>query len=215
MPPLPDTPTGVVQITHDCAGINFRLELAYAGTAPTTAVLAAIATAARAQFALDLAGLMSSNYNMIQTTARDLAHRATPPGIDTTTVAGARAGTPAPLSVCALVNFTVNRSYRGSKPKVWLPFGTDTDILNQTTWTNAFTSSVTTFWGAYITGLAGQAFSGTTLGGQVCVSYFGPPTVPATHGAKRLVSTQRAVPLVQTVTSHITRAVFGSQRRRL
>lgn len=216
MAPLPPTPSGVLRIAHDVAGITFRWEMAYTGPSPTSAQLATIATAARTSYGTNLKSLCSAGYSLIGTTATDLQSPSTPVGLDATVVAGTRTGTNAPLNVTALVNFGVNRRYRGSKPKVWLPFGTDTDIGSNTSWNTTFLTACNAGWNAYVGQLSGSSFGSTILTNQVCVSYFsGKVANPNPNSRLRFVPNPRATPLVQTVTSVSTRTIFGSQRRRL
>ena len=216
MAPLPPTPSGVIRITHDVAGIVFRWEIGYTGGPPSTANLNSIATAARTAYSNQLKALCSSGYSMILTQAYDLQTPATPIGQDATAVAGTRAGTAAPLNVTALLNFQVNRRYRGSKPKVWLPFGTDTDIASNIAWATTFTTAVDTAWAAYVAALSGTSYGTTSLTNQVCVSYYSGKTKnPNPSGRLQYVPTPRGTPLVQQVTGVSCRTVFGSQRRRL
>jgi hypothetical protein len=190
--------------------------MGYTGAAPTTADLTTLAGDISGTLAVELSPLLSSSYNFDSVSCVDLANPGTAEGINSTVVAGSRTGTPNPLSLCALINFHIGRRYRGSRPKIWLPFGTDTDIASTTSWGTTFVNAVNTDWGNFITNLGGTVFGGATLGSQVAVSYFGPPTIVNTgRGRNRYSSTPRTTPLVEPVLSHSCRSVFGSQRRRL
>lgn len=221
MPTLPNTPSGVVRSRmhfSPSSGFNIRprFDMIYTGTAPTTAILASTATAVRVAFNAQLKAYLSSSYELIDVECYDLQNRSTPFGADTTPVVGTRTGGPTSNSTCALINFTPNRSYRGSKPKIFLPFFTTTDIGSVTGWSAGSASALTTAWEAFIAALTGQTIGTITLGAQCGVSYYGPPTVPNTgKGKNKTMSTLRATPLVETITAVAASQTYGSQRRRL
>jgi hypothetical protein len=180
--------------------------------------MAAVATDARTAFSAHLASLFSSDYGMTLTKVRDLANPATPEGEDGTEVLGTRAGNPTPISITALLNFSVNRLYRGSKPKAWLNFGTDSDTnpASNNQWLAEFTNAVDAGWAAYVAALDGVTSGSTTLGAQVAVSYYeGKEPNSNPNSRLRFQPVPRAVPLVMNVLSAECRPRFGSQRRRL
>lgn len=212
------TPTGVLKISHDCGGPTFAWCIAYTGGPPSVATMNSIATLAMDSFATNLKALMASDYGMTLTKVRDLANPATPEGEDATEVVGTRAGNLTPASVAALLNFSVNRLYRGSKPKAWLNFGTDADIgsLSNKQWSSEFTNAVDAGWTAYVAALSGTTTGTTTLGDQVAVSYYsGKEANPNPNSRLRFQPTPRAVPLIMAVEVASCSPIFGSQRRRL
>ncbi len=221
MTPLPATPTGVVrfQLLHEIGTdlkIRPRFELAYTGGPPVTADLAVLAGLVRVAWGAHLASLMTSASGLFGVIAIDLANPSTPAGEDNVFVGGSASGTQQPVNVCVLLNKQIARRYRGAKPKGFLPYGTDTDIANTTSWSTGFVTAVNTQWAAFIAALLGEVAAGTTLGGEVSVSYFaGKALNPNPTSRLRYISTQRAVPLVSPITGYSCSVVFGSQRRRL
>ena len=216
--PLPDTPTGVIEAKFQLGGsdIFFRFQMAYTGGPPSTTDLNAIATAVRVAYAANLAAFLTSGLSMSETVVSDLANNATPNGVDSTAVVGGRSGTALPLSVCASINFGVDRKYRGAKPRIYTPFGVEADGAGDKTWGSTFTDALTAAWAAFIAALDGESVGGCVLGAQVCVSYYqGTEPNPNPNSRLRLMPMRRTVPLVQGVTSAQAVAIYGSQRRRL
>lgn len=210
------TPSGVIRFAHTVAGMSFRSEYQYTGGPATTADLTALAAGARAAFATHLVGLLSSTNALTLTEASDLSQPSLPVGQDSTVVSGTHTSTPAPASVAALVQFIPNRKYRGSKPKVWLPFGTDADLGNDTSWSTGFVTAVNSAWAAYVAEVAALTAGTVTLTNQCAVSYYGPPTVANTGpGRNKTRSSTRTPPLIMAILSSSCRLTYGSQRRRL
>jgi hypothetical protein len=216
--PLPDTPTGVIEAKFQLGGsdIYFRFQQAYTGGPPSTTDLNSIATAVRTAYAAHLAAFLTSGLSMTETIVSDLANNGTPNGVDATSVVGTRSGTALPLSVCASINFGVDRKYRGSKPRIYTPFGVEADGSGDKTWGTTFTDDLTAAWIAFIAALNGESVGGCVLGAQVAVSYYsGSEANPNPNSRLRLRPLRRTVPLVQAVTSAQAVSIYGSQRRRL
>ncbi len=218
--PLP-TPTGVIQfkLQHSIASdanVYSRFCLHYSGTAPTTAALTTFCGIAGSVYGSSLSGLLNTGAELVAATAVDLANPDTPEGEAAIGTAGTLPGVAVPDNVAFLLNFAVNRRYRGAKPKMFLPFGSDEYVSTPQSWTSDFVADVEGGWNAFIGDLSGEVEDGCTLGAQAAVSYYGPPTVVNTgHGRNRYSSTLRDPPLVMSVTSVNGSPIFGSQRRRL
>lgn len=216
MPRLPNTPTPVIRIAHTVAGASFRSEFKYTGGPALTTDLTAIASQARAAWATDLASLCGSDKALTATIVSDLSQNTLPNGEDLTVVPGSHVSTSAPASVAALLELPIPVKYRGSKPKIWLPFGTDGDLASDTSWSSGFIANVNAAWANYRNAI-GAIHSGTvSVSTQCAISYFGPPTIPNTGpGRNKFKSTQRTTPIVYDVGVAALRVKFGSQRRRL
>jgi hypothetical protein len=216
MPAPPATPTGVIRFSHRVAGQSFRSEFGYTGGPATTANLVSLAGSARAQYSSHFAALVATGNAMNLTIASDLSQPSLPVGQDTTSVNGSHASSAAPASCAVLIHFNPDRKYRGSKPKAWLPFGTDADLQDAVNWSSSFITSVNSAWAAYATAIAALTAGTVSMSTQVGVSYFGPPTrVNTGPGRNKTESTPRTTPLVMQITSVGARQMFGSQRRRL
>lgn len=212
--PVP-TPSGVVKISHYSGVGNFGWQLSYTGGPPNTAALNTLATDARTAYSAHLAALLSTNSAVYKTTVLDLANPSNPEGLDATSVVGTRSGTQVPLQCAAIVDFAVARRYRGSKPKVFLPIGVDSDLANTIQWSTTFQSAVQGAWAAYVAALSGAVFGSATTGSQVSVSYYsGKHANPNPNGRLQNLPTARSTPLVSSITGISMRLELGSQRRR-
>lgn len=170
-----------------------------------------------ADWADTLAPMLTEDGFLSGVECRDLANPDTVPGETTTDQPGTRSGNVATVGVSAVVVMSVDRSYRGSRPKSFTPYGVQGDITLGNTWTGGFQTDLTTAWIAYTDGLAAISVDGTNLGATCGVSYYGPPTIPNPNPRSRVrfVSTLRGVPLVQDNTGWRVTPRLGSQRRRL
>lgn len=210
------TPSGVVLITHNVAGIRCGAKFAYTGGTPGVSDLNLIAGGAEAAWDTHLASLVSSTYSLEQTVVRDLANPEHPAGVSNTIVPGTRSGALINLNTYALINFGVARLYRGSKPKMWQPFGVEADRASASEWGSAFIAAVNAGWNNYAGELNGGVYGAITVGAQVYVSYFSGKTPnPNPNSRSRFIPTPRAVPAIFAIESVACRATFGNQRRRL
>lgn len=197
------------------ADVRTRFDMAYGGGPPSTAGLVSIAAEVNSAFGTHLAAMLSSSDALTETECVDLANPGTPAGVSPGPVDGSRSGTQVPLGVTALVNFTPARRYRGGKPKIFAPFGTDADVNNPDSWTSTFTAAMDAAWAAFIGELVGVTVGGVTLGSQVYVSYFsGKEDNPNPNSRLRFTPTPRVTPVIYDIVSHATSQIFGSQRRR-
>lgn len=218
--PVP-TPSGVVRAIMGFApstdaNVRSRFDMAYGGADPSPSDLVSYAALVSGAFGTHLAALLTSSDALEYVEAIDLQDPSTTAGVYSTAVAGTRSGTQVPLSVTACINFTPDRRYRGSKPKIFLPFGTDSDVNNPDTWTSTFKTATDSAWSAFIAELAGSTVGSMTLGGQVCVSYYsGTEANPNPKGRLQRIPVPRTTPLVQPITNHGLNLIFGAQRRRL
>jgi hypothetical protein len=208
-----------VSIKHGFASDNdvvYRLFFAYTGTAPTSANLTTMATAVRAAWNTNVKALCSTAGGLTQVAIVDLTNTSAGSGMDATTVVGTRTGGALPGGVATLVNFSIARRYRGGKPRIYMPYGTQTDIQGSQTFTTTYQSAMQSALNAFVTAIIAAAPSGTTITSVVNVSYYEGFTVvtnPIT-GRSRNVSTARTTPLIDAVLSTAVNVKFASQRRR-
>jgi len=221
MPTPQPTPSGVVQFRmHFEPGsdeaVYAKFAMGYTCGPPSTSDLSDLAASVTAQFAANLKSLLTEAGALYDVEAIDLANPDTPAGLHAVAVDGTRAGTQVPNNVTALLNKTVDRRYRGSKPKNFLPFGTDGDIESTNQWSSTFSAAVTAGWAAFTTALLDAEAGSTVLTVEKAVSYFsGSEPNPNPNSRLRKQPTPRATPLVQTVVSATCSPIFGSQRKRL
>ena len=220
MPALPPVP-GVIrfevdyQVGDDASALT-RFYFSYTGGVPSPGDMDAFAGQLGSANGGILPAVLHPDTTAVETRATDLATSIGFTGTDSTPAVGTRSGAPLGADVCALFNFTIGRRYRGGKPRGYWPLGTATDLLTRQTWVG---TSVTDFEGAFgatVGTLTGFTSGAITLGGQVNVSFYGPPNriITGSTGRVRTVSTGRAVPLVDAVTAVSCNGHLGSQRRR-
>jgi hypothetical protein len=220
MPALPAVP-GVIRheikytVGTDIDVLN-RSFFAYTGTAPTNTNLSAMAAALHTAWNSDLRALFTAQVTWDDVLLTDLSSSSGAFGDAPSATSGTRSGGNLPAGVAALTNFTVARRYRGGKPRMYMPAGSDTDLANAQTWATAFTNAVTAGWNSYVTALEAAVWSGGTITGQVNVSYyhgFASVQDPVTL-RWRNIPTPRATALVDAITSVSTSVKIGSQRKR-
>jgi hypothetical protein len=188
----------------------------YSGAVPNLAAITSFAGVINAAADDALPAVMHPDTSYLGCTIQDLS---SDEGIELTqpeSTAGSRSGGPLGADVCALWNIPIGRHYRGGKPRMYWPLGTDTDLETRQTWTTdaqaAFQAAFTAVYGA----LDGASSSGTTPGAPVNVSYYGPPNAykGVAPGRVRTVSTLRTAAIVDQVTGGSVNIRLASQRRR-
>jgi hypothetical protein len=221
--PLP-TPTGVARfrLMHLIYGATLygcKFDVAYSAGPPSTADLSTLADAVFAAYDANLKSLLGTAVELVEVIAEDRANPSTPDGISTASpIVGTRSGTVTSAGIAAAVIFTPDRKYRGSKPKMFAPWGVDGDVTSEHQWSSGFQSAVVAAWGAFMGAVTGQIAGSSTLGEQVCISYTEPPytvVISPTTGRGRNVGTVRTPPLVKGITAIQLSPRLGSQRRRL
>ena len=146
----------------------------------------------------------------------DLSSSTGAQGLHAQSAAGTRVGSDLAGGTAVVVGYTINRRYRGGKPRSYFPFFSASDLSDRQTWVSGdltlLDSALTTCFGAII----GASSGTTTITDHVNVSFYEGFTVvtnPITGRAKN-VPKPRTVPVVDTITSFGARVKPGSQRRR-
>jgi hypothetical protein len=187
-------------------------------TAPSTTDLTSFAADVRSHFSTDFAALMSSAFSLISVTCQDMNSSSGFVGEDTTAVAGTNTHAANPAEVCTVINFKINEHYRGGRPRIFLPLGTNNDLENAQQWNSTFTTAVDTAWGSWLTTLSAFTSSSFDTDQHVAAllykGYILPPITLPSGFVKN-----RPKPLTGSVTpepvlTHKTSAYIGSQRRR-
>jgi hypothetical protein len=130
--------------------------------------------------------------------------------------AGDRGGPVMPAGVAVLVNYAIGRRYRGGKPRSYLVFFVADDMATTQTWEAASVTSLHAALVTYFAAVIGLASGGVTITQHVNVSYYSgflSSENPVTH-RWRNISTPRAVPLVDQISSFAVNGIPSSQRRR-
>lgn len=221
MPALPDVPS-VLRIsskfqTSPTTYGGYRQFYLYSGSAPSNAVCNTIANDVEAAFAANLNEWMSGDFNLVEIEVIDLSSSTGGVGSWTGLENGSRSGAALTIDTAVNLGFTIARRYRGGHPKVYLPFGVETDLdASKNGWTAALQSGVAGSWSTYDNALLAITESGTTLTQHVNVSYYSGfvvSTNPLT-GRARNVPKPRSEPLVDVITGHTVNPIVSQQRRR-
>jgi hypothetical protein len=220
--PLPPVANVIrLQIKHtlgDDFDVLDRVYLTYAGDPPTNADLNAFCTTAVTTWSNFLAPMAHPNVILTEMLAQDLSSDIGAIGSDAAHVLGTRSGGALPAEVVSLINFQIARRYRGGKPRIYLPYGTDGDVLNPQSWTSAFVTALTTAWSSFMSTTVASVWSGGGPMTQTSVSYYlgstelttGTPPYVRGH----TIPTKRGTPTTYLVTSFTVNPIPASQRRR-
>jgi hypothetical protein len=193
-----------------------RLFWAYSGGIPTPGDMLTFAGQLSSALAGPGVALFHTDTQVTEIRTVDLSTATGNTGTDSSVLVGTRAGEALGADVCALMNFTLGRRYRGGKPRMYLPYGVAGDLQTRQTWTSGALGEWTAGYLDTFGTLGGFASGAVTLGGQVNVSYYGPPNriITGSTGRVRTVSTVRAAPLVDPIVTYAANTHLGSQRRR-
>jgi hypothetical protein len=219
MPALPDVP----QIARvDLRGsystdvdVLTRLYFKYSGAAPANSDAVTLASAIATAWE-SAKGIYPSEYFLSVITVTDLSTSSSAQGEWTGSVEGTNDAGLIAAGTAFLVNYQINRRYRGGKPRTYLPVGTTSDLSTARAWTSGFVTSVTDTWGAFITAILALPFGAASFSYQANVSYYGPPnyTKGVLPAPVKTYSTQRASALVDEIVGTTYSTIPSSQRRR-
>jgi hypothetical protein len=219
MPPLHSVPNVIKAqlLWSDSSDNDVRTTLffRYSGGPPTStdavALAADIYTAAAAML-----GNWTPTTQLTGVEVTDLSSPAGGQGLHAASTPGTLSGSDLAGGTAVVVGYLITRRYRGGKPRSYFPFFSADSLATRQTWIGAdltaLDSALTTFFSAVIGSSAGT----TTITDHVNVSYYLGFTVvtnPVT-GRARNVSTPRATPVVDVISSFGARPRPGSQRRR-
>jgi hypothetical protein len=194
-----------------------KFMLAYTSGPPTVTNLNALAAGVGAQFVTHLEGDFSTDITLTEVIAADAANPSNPKGTWTGANSGSHASPSPSYGTAAIIELAIPASYRGGKPKIFLPAGAVSYLQDPAHWTAGFIAALASDWSGFVSAVSGTAGIGVTITGQCTVSYYHGLTArtrPST-GRTYYVGTPRATPLVYLVSGLSVRAQLGSQRRRL
>lgn len=139
-------------------------------------------------------------------------------GVGTATVAQNGLITAPPLAggTAVVVNYLINRRYRGGKPRSYFPWLSSGSLVNRQQWGSADIGNVLTGVEAIVSAFTGATSGGCTISSHANVSYYEGFTVvtnPVT-GRARNVPKLRLSPQVDDIVGTTVLSRPGSQRRR-
>jgi hypothetical protein len=219
MPALPNVPNVIKarlnwQDSADLAVYN-TLFFQYSGSAPSSADITSLAAAIDNAVG-DQDSLWQAATVLLGCECTDLSSSTAAQGSDAVAINGIRDGNTLAGGTAVVVNYRINRRYRGGKPRNYFPWLVSQDLTNRQLWSTAAIEAVEEGMAAIFTAILGTTAGGTTLTNHVNVSYYEGFTVEGGTGGKRArnVPTVRTTPLVDTIQSLTCLSRPGSQRRR-
>lgn len=205
MPPLPPV-AGVVKIRwvgqNNGRPWNNILHAKFSGPAPSVADLTTYANQHATQWANNIASLCFTNTSLTAVQVVDLSSATSNSAEVTTSQAGTRAGPSSlPVNVAMVASENISLRYRGGHPRIYLPAGTNVDVIQGHLWTTTFIAEANAGLGSMLTALNATPI-GTGASFLCAVSY-------------RTAHTLRPTPLPFAVNSFIVHPRVDTQRRRL
>jgi hypothetical protein len=166
-------------------------------------------------FENDMAAQVVSGVNLSTIKVTDLTTRTSITTSVAGTATGAKVGIQPPDNACALVNYKINRRYRGGQPRSYMPGGVAQDVSSGNKWASTMLGQYQTAVQAYFAGLLNYTGNLSSLV-HVNVSYYSDSTwVGTPPGPYKQVPTFRGTPQIDNIVNVIPSATIGSQRRRL
>lgn len=192
-----------------------RFYIGYGGSAPTAGNCTTIAGDIATAWSAHLAGLMPMEWSLTEVDVLDITSLTGSSGQWTGTEAGTDSGTAYPSQIATNVEFDIARRYRGGKPRLFLPGGTQSNALDAGHWSSAFVTSVNTAVAAFFAAIEALTVGATAPLTHVNVSYYaGFTNITNSSGRERAVPKYRTSALVENVNGYSCKALIGSQRRR-
>lgn len=221
MPALPNVPKVIRTafkwaVDNDLVGLT-RIFLEYSGVAPTAAELVTLADVFMTSFDTNIKSWFSELNSIEGVEMTDLSSPTSAFGeSDVSAIVGTRAGDPLPGATCVLINYGLDRRYRGGHPRSYVPAMVYDDLLNAQQWETAGLGDFLTAWTTFVESGVGSEWSGGGTITNVNVSYFEgftPVQNPITL-RYRNVPKVRATPLIDIVATLTANPAPCFQRRR-
>lgn len=222
MTPLPSVP-GVLKLTLDWiidtdSAAQTITHWAYSGGPPSTSQCVTLAADFASAFGTACSGSFVADHAVSAETVLDLSSSSGAAGTSPTHIAGTHSGTALTNGVNAVILHEIAQRYRGGRPKNWLPFGSQTDLANNSTWIGASASGFAAAWNSFRTGALAITVGGVSITNQVAVSYYSgynTPVVQPSGRVKQSLKLRPGGPVIYIVQSHTCPVKLGSMRRRV
>lgn len=152
------------------------------------------------------------------TTVTDLTSPTAGTGVHQAAAPGTAGGGQLPANCCVLVNYVVQRRYRGGKARSYVPMGTDSDLADPQTWTGTAKTNFLNRMNTFQNSLLGLTWGGGNATQLVMVSYVGdhkwsqanPP-----DGPWKSHPVYRETPLIDQIVATAINSSVGTMRRRV
>jgi len=192
-----------------------RFYLSYSGGTPTAGNCSTLATDIGNAWNTNLASLVTSEFGLAEVDVLDITTDTGASGQALVNFPGTRSGTGLPAQCAMNVEFGIARRYRGGKPRMFLPGGTQGDLLNPGKFGAAYIGDVQTGFAAFFAEIEALSIGSMGTLTHVNLSYYkGFTNLTNSSGRERAVPKYRDTAVVDTVNGYFPKAVIGSQRRR-
>lgn len=149
-----------------------RFFIKYTGTAPSNAALNTFAGTVSSTWLTHMAPIHSSAVTMNLVTVTDLTSPTSGQGSNNATRTGTRVGSGMAGGSSVMIDFHIQRRYRGGKPRIYLPAGVVTDLGTAQAWLAPSVSAFQTAWNNWTNAIIAAPPAGATLTNLVNVSYY-------------------------------------------
>ena len=211
LPPVPNVLRVAISGTCDTFNWLNALHFGYSGGAPSPTDLETLCNGLGENWSATVTPLQDVHTILQTIEATDLTSSTsaqyTLEGID---LPGTRDGSFLPADACALIDYPINRRYRGGHPRTYLCVGVQGDLTDRAHWSTDFQTAVIDGWRDFITGAIGIMIGPATIESQGCVSYVSVAENP-------IPPNRRAVPIFEAFTpnNNSCSLELASQRRRI
>jgi len=208
---LPDVPNGGrIRIfgSHQGVGILHLMHFAYTGTTLSQGNAQAVADGIRSTWNASIAAIAGTQTNYTLFEVADLSSRSGVIAQNNVAVVGTAASTsPAAVSICLVVSWTVGYRYRGGHPRTYFPLSSQNLVTDGRHVSTGTTNSHAAAWNAWL-----QAFNAITLSGSTCTLTYYSFYSGHTADGKPIV---RPTPVPHAITGARVTNRIDTQRRRL
>lgn len=215
--PLPPNPTLRVRLdftTSPAQGGN-RFFVLYSGTTPVGSVLNTIASDIATAWGANIAPLCSADIILTEVDVQDITTYTGAFGIWNGSTSGSRGGVALPTQVSGNIEFDIGRRYRGGKPRMYLPAGVESDLIDPAHFSPGFVASLGPDVANFFTAVSAISVGGTVLGSHINLSYYqGFTNVTNSSGRTRAAPKYRVTPLQDVIVGYAAKALLSSQKRR-
>ena len=194
-----------------------RFYVEYTGSAPTNAQMVTFATAVASAVNTDLSSQYCNQCTLTEVIAEDLTSSTGAVGSATVSYGGSNGSWGGTLSSALLINFLIQRRYRGGKPRIYFPPPSNSQLTNPDQWSSSFLTTFSTHWGSFMTAVLAAVWTGGGSLSQVSVSYYEGFTAFAgpTGRYRNIPKLRTGGPVIDAVSSTAINQRPANQRRRL
>jgi hypothetical protein len=209
-----------VQTYGEDTNVRNRLFFTFTGTMGQTEA-GALASNGAAIWQSDLVSQLVSQLVLTEVTVTDLGSAGGSTGVFTTSHAGTGVvSNPLPASTCFMLHGSVNRRYRGGKPRWYQSGGLTTSLADEQTWTTAYVTAFNGAFHSFVSTLAGFATGAVVTTNNVNLSYVDGHTwtvitLPSGQVNYRRDPTYRTAPVEDVIQAWAGQPRIAHQRRRV